>query len=85
MALELPDEARLRALRENLDPQIMARMAYELPMDARMNFRNQMYQDVYRLENQTSIPTLQLLNPFAWARFIQSIKRGDFKKGRWKE
>lgn len=85
LALELPDEERIRILRSNLNQEIMTRMAYQLPMDGRMNFRNQMNRDVMALENQTSLPTLQLLNPFAWNRFIQSIKNGDFKKGKWKK
>ncbi len=85
LAMELPDEEKLRILRENLDQRVMTRLAYDLPMDGAMNFDYQMDRNVYRLENRTVIPTLQVLNPFAWARFIQSIKRGDFKKGRWKD
>ncbi|MDX2302367.1 MAG: carboxypeptidase-like regulatory domain-containing protein [Microscillaceae bacterium] len=85
LALELPDEEKIEALRQHLDQQAMTRLSFQLPMDGTLNYRYQMYRDVYALENSTSIPTLQLLNPFAWARLFQSIKRGDFKKGKWKE
>lgn len=80
LALELPDEELIQNMKGNLNPQTMTIMAMSMPMDANMNYRNSMMQNVYRLETRTSIPTLQLLNPFAWANFIKSIKRGDFKK-----
>jgi hypothetical protein len=32
------------------------------------------------MANRNFATTLPLLNPFAWAQFIQSIKRGDLKK-----
>jgi hypothetical protein len=85
LALELPNEEQERVLRENLDRQFLLRMSYDLPMDASQNARWGMNQNVYRIENRYSIPTLQVLNPFAWAKFIQSVKRGDFKKGKWKD
>ncbi|GAB4397665.1 MAG: hypothetical protein OHK0053_14640 [Microscillaceae bacterium] len=85
LALELPDEEQLRLLQQNLNQEIITRLALDLPMDARMNYRNQVYQNALRLENRTSIPTLQLLNPFAWARFVESIRNGDFKRDRWKK
>ena len=85
LAMELPDEEKIQRLRENLDQKVMTRMAYSLAMDGTMNFRNQMYRDVYALENRTFNPSISLLNPFAWARFIKSIKNGDFKKDKWKK
>jgi hypothetical protein len=30
-------------------------------------------------------PILALTNPFAWAKFIQSIKNGDLKRDDWKK
>ena len=85
LAMELPDEEKIEAMRENLDQRVMTRLAYGLPMDATMNYRNQMYRDVYALENRTTLPSYQFLNPFAWARFFKSIKNGDFKKDKWKK
>jgi hypothetical protein len=85
LATRLPDEERREALKENLDQITLTRIAMTMPMDASMNFRYSAMQDAIRLGNRTSLPTLQLLNPFAWARFIQSVKRGDFKKGKWKD
>jgi hypothetical protein len=85
LALDLPDEEKMEALRENLNQQIMTRLALTAPMDAKMNYRNQMMNDVYRMENRNFMPNIQFLNPFAWARFFKSVKRGDFKKGKWKD
>lgn len=84
LALELPDEELRKNLEENLNQRIMARLAMDMPMDAQMNYRYQMYQNIQARENRYFRPTLQFLNPFAWANFIKSIKRGDFKKDKWK-
>ncbi len=80
LALELPDEEKLQNLRRNLDERQIARIASALPMDAKSNYRYQMYRDVYFLENQTTLPSYSFLNPFAWANFFKSLKNGDFKK-----
>lgn len=85
LATTLPDEEKMEALRNNLNQEMITRLALTMSMDASMNYRYSATQDAIRLGNRTSIPTLQLLNPFAWAKFIQSIKRGDFKKGKWKD
>lgn len=82
LALDLPDEQQLQNLRKNLNQQIITELALSLPMDAKLNYRYSTYQDIYRLETRNNIPTLQIFNPFAWARFIKSIKNGDFKKKR---
>lgn len=83
--LQLPDEEKIQALRRNLNQEIITRLALNLPMDANMNYRYQMTRDIQSVENQYFYPTFQVLNPFAWARFIQSIKRGDLKKDKWKK
>jgi hypothetical protein len=85
LALELEDEEMIRNMRENLNQRMMTILAMNMPMDANMNYKYQMHQSTVRLENRNTIPSLQLLNPFAWANLIQSIKRGDFKKDKWKK
>jgi hypothetical protein len=44
------------------------------------SFRNFSNQQQYYNANRNFAPTLQLLNPFAWAQFIKQVKRGDLKK-----
>jgi hypothetical protein len=46
---------------------------------ARANFQHIMQQQYEQTFIQGGIPSNQLLNPFAWAKFFQALKRGDFK------
>ncbi|SDL76085.1 hypothetical protein SAMN05421823_10846 [Catalinimonas alkaloidigena] len=84
LALELP-ETDLERMRRNLDEKVLARMFYESEMDASMNYTNYQNQSYNQMHNRNFAPTLQLTNPFAWARFIQSIKRGDLKRKEWQK
>ncbi len=84
LALDLEDE-RTRNLRKNLSAELVAKMAFEKGMDAGSNYRNYMQMQQEYLHNRNFLPTLSLVNPFAWAKFIESVKRGDFKKGKYKE
>jgi hypothetical protein len=47
--------------------------------DARENFSNIMEQQYRQTFTQGQNPSYQLLNPFAWAKFFEALKRGDFK------
>jgi hypothetical protein len=85
IALELPDEEKLERIQESVEKNYMMRMAFEAPMDASANHRWQMDRDFNKAGMRGTMPTLQLLNPFAWAQFIKSVKRGDYKRGRWKD
>jgi CarboxypepD_reg-like domain len=85
LALELPDEDKIERIQETVERNYMMRMAFDAPMDAGANHRYQMDRDFTRASTRGTIPTLQLLNPFAWAQFIKSVKRGDYKRGKWKD
>lgn len=64
-----------------LGDEVLAQMLATMPMDAAMNHKFYMNQQFYQLHNRYSLqdPWMALTNPFAWAQFIQSIKRGDLK------
>jgi hypothetical protein len=47
---------------------------------ARANFQHIMEQQYQQTFTQGQLPSYQLLNPFAWAKFFQALKRGDFRK-----
>lgn len=79
LALKLPDEDQYANMRENLADDLLARMVEAMPMDGSMNHRYFMNQQFDRVQYAGPRPN-SLLNPFAWAEFIKSIKRGDFKK-----
>jgi hypothetical protein len=83
LALELPDENDREAIKKNLNQQLMARMAYEAGMTPNENFRSFNQQQVTGQANRYFTPAIPFLNPFAWAQFIKSVKRGDLKKKEW--
>lgn len=51
-----------------------------MPMDGSMNFRYAMRQQQGKLYYAGQLPPNNLLNPIAWAKFINSWRNGDFKK-----
>lgn len=83
LSMELEDE-RTKLLKENLRASFVARAAYQMELDGSLNYRNYMNQQIYQLHNQTFLPSLSLLNPFAWSRFIKDVKEGKYKKERMK-
>jgi hypothetical protein len=93
--LDLPEDDVERA-RKNLNRRVMLAINQEMKMDAGENYNFMMQQQARSFRyagNQrnymmlgggassgTAIPT-SLLNPFNWAKFFKSLRRGDFKKG----
>jgi hypothetical protein len=80
LAMQLPDEDRYSNMRRNLEQETLARMFNNMPMDASMNYRYYMDQQFNNMGYKYGITTNPLLNPFAWANFIKSLKRGDLKR-----
>jgi len=80
LALEIPKDQRQENMERNLNQQALNRMAAALPMDGGSNHRYYMNQQSNAISNQFFAPSFSLLNPFAWAQFIKSVKRGDLKK-----
>jgi len=80
MNLHIPDDDLDRA-RKNLAQAEMQVLYENMPMDGSMNFRNQMQQkqsQLYYAGGQ--VPPNNLLNPIAWAKFIEAWQNGDFKR-----
>lgn len=65
--------ARKDADRKNRNPDLYA-------MDGYQNYRNYASNMADKLYYAGQAPPNNLLNPFAWAKFIEAWKRGDFKK-----
>ncbi|NQY12098.1 MAG: carboxypeptidase-like regulatory domain-containing protein [Flavobacteriales bacterium] len=78
--MEIPDDQYTIAMK-NLNQDKM-RMKFEyMAMDGSMNYSNFMTgvnNKLYYAGGQT--PINKLLDPFAWAKFIQAWRAGDFKK-----
>ncbi|MCX6291965.1 MAG: carboxypeptidase-like regulatory domain-containing protein [Bacteroidetes bacterium] len=83
LTLHIPDDDMERA-KKNLDPYKMIFLAENTPMDGSMNFRNQMQQQSSRLYYSGQLPPNNLLNPIAWAKFIQAWQDGAFKSREYK-
>jgi hypothetical protein len=85
LELKLP-ETDLNRMRRNLDQGLIARMQYNLGLDAKLNHMYFSNQQTFQAVNQNFIPnTTQLLNPFAWGQFIKSVKKGEQQKRKEKE
>lgn len=75
LSLKLP-EADLNRMRRNLDNRLLARMQYNLGLDAGLNHLYFVNQQTYQAVNQNFIPNAtQLINPFAWGQFLKSVKK----------
>ena len=80
LMLNIPDDDLERANKNLAREEIRER--YEgMPMDGSMNYKNAMERQYTKLYSAGQYyPTNNLLNPIAWANFIQAWKNGDFKK-----
>lgn len=77
--LQVPDDD-LERMRKNLSQEKIISISSTMPMDANMNYRNSTQQFNTKLYNAGQIPMNNLLNPIAWAKFVQAWKNGDFKR-----
>ncbi|MEZ0539248.1 carboxypeptidase-like regulatory domain-containing protein [Fibrella arboris] len=86
--MKLPDQRDRDALARNTDPQALLRAMAATPMGALSNhqyFMNQQFLGRESFANRGSVTTFPFLNPFAWANFIKSVKRGDFKTKEYRQ
>lgn len=79
LSLNLPDDDMTRANRNMEREDMKARMA-GMAVDASLNYKYTMQQYQSKLYYAGQLPPNNLLNPIAWAKFIQAWKNGDFKK-----
>lgn len=79
LALDPPDDDITRALR-NLDPDQLVARAEAMPMSGSMSFKYQSQLLSEKMYYRGQAPPVSVLNPFAWAKFIQAWKNGEFKR-----
>jgi len=77
--LKVPDDD-LATAQKNLSRDKLFEAAMNMPMDASLNYKYANQQFNTRLYNAGQIPMNNLLNPIAWARFVQAWRNGEFKK-----
>lgn len=78
--MTLPDQKEREALAKNTDPEQLLRLSNAIGMSSMGNYRYFLDQQVSSSANRMFNSYNSLLNPFAWANFIKSVKRGDLKK-----
>ena len=76
---EIPNDDYQRAMSNLSRSQLNERMEFT-PMDGALNFKWQQQQIQSKLYYAGQYAPNSLLNPFAWTKFIEAWKRGDFKK-----
>jgi hypothetical protein len=79
--MELAEDDYLRAL-HNLSPAQMMQRMEDMPPDPAGSYQSLAMLDATKIYNQGTVPTVNLMNPIAWAQFIQAWKAGAYKKKR---
>jgi len=85
--LKMPDQMERDNLARNMDPAAIMRQAATMPMGAvanSQNFINQQFFGRESIAGRSGVTTFAFTNPFAWANFIRSVKRGDLKTKEWR-
>lgn len=77
--LQLPDDDYTRA-KKSLDKNNLDAIAVNLPADGGLTFKYAMNEQTSKLYYAGQLPQNTLLNPIAWAKFIQAWKSGAFKR-----
>jgi hypothetical protein len=79
MALEVGDNEYERA-RKNLEAIVMQDGMMAIGTDGSENYKIAMRQQADKLYYEGQAPPLSILNPVAWAQFIQAWRNGDLKR-----
>lgn len=79
LKLNVPNDDLNRA-QKNMAADEMRELVNGIAMDGADNYRYSMEQRYQRLSYIGQYPPNQLLNPFAWAKFIQALKAGKLKR-----
>jgi hypothetical protein len=73
-------EDEMEILRKANTPEMQAAVMRRTPYDGREITNRQLDQIYQRARYQGQVPPMNIFNPAAWAEFINSWKRGDFKR-----
>lgn len=78
LTLNAPTDDYDRAF-ENMTREDVRLASQGVPLSAQGNYRYVVQQEYTRLYNLGQLPQISLLNPLAWAQFIEAWKKGEFK------
>lgn len=81
LALHIPDHPNA-ALEKTMNDRIIAMMSSEAPADGQMNhsWYARQYAIAQERKYQSPLAYNPLFNPFAWAQFVNSLRKGAYKK-----
>lgn len=79
LTLDVPTDDLTRA-RQNLARADVVQAAQTIAMDGGMVYSQSMRQQAIRQSTTGQYPTTSLLNPVAWAQFLQTLNSGGFKR-----
>lgn len=79
LALDLA-QSKDELAEKNLEAALLYERMQESGMSASENYRYAVQQQSRQISYAGQMPTISLLNPIAWAQFIQAWKNGSFKK-----
>lgn len=66
--------------RRNTDAYLLRMLAYTMPIDGREAQARQLAKQANEAVYYMQRPPMNIFNPIAWGEFIQSWKRGDYRK-----
>lgn len=84
LAMDVDDVLQDRA-RANLEGELMANMIRDLPVDGGEASRYELKQQAASYYSYGQFKPQKILDAFAWKKFIQAWKNGDFKKKKKKK
>ena len=79
LALKLPERA-LTAPEKTLNEEVLRNIYRTMPASAAANARQTFDLQQGYIQRRTQLPTIPLLDPFAWARFVKDVKSGALKR-----
>lgn len=79
LTMSVPDDDLERA-RRNLEREKLKEVGETMQMDAKETTDYYYRNEAQKFSYTGQIPPQNFFNPFAWAKFIEAWKRGDFKK-----
>lgn len=79
VSTEVPDD-NIELARKNTDMATRRILMQSLPKDGRESVNLSLAKSAQKYYYTGQAPPINILNPFAWAEFIRSWKRGDYKR-----
>ncbi|MCO6500642.1 MAG: carboxypeptidase-like regulatory domain-containing protein [Vicingus serpentipes] len=81
LTVEIPDDDLERA-KKNLSRESMMAVAGKVPIDGSTTYKYALQNRYTQLYQAGGYPSLKLLDPIAWSKFIKAWQDGDFKEKR---